>query len=163
MNPIEQMAEALELVLTDVEWFDNSPTQRVIVKALTSYKAERGERDSIIESLESEIHRLESEKSHLADTLSHEAEMAMSVEIEGKPDSPVYKLLDYESEQCKYTRVITERLRIGTDCAECFLHPRDCDNCDYAPYRGGNWEKPIDEKLCKALQFAYLIGAVGED
>jgi hypothetical protein len=35
-NPIE---EALELVLTDVEWYHKSPTKRVIIKALTALQS----------------------------------------------------------------------------------------------------------------------------
>ena len=71
---------------------------------LTAYEAEKDEKESIIESLESEIARLESEKSLLEKTRAWHQHGAVAPSCVGCPTA------EAEIESGKYTTVITERL-----------------------------------------------------
>ena len=71
---------------------------------LTAYEAEKDEKESIIESLESEIARLESEKSLLEKTRAWHQHGAVAPSCVGCPTA------EAEIASGKYTRVITKRL-----------------------------------------------------
>lgn len=147
MTTIEKMAEAYQQVLENrilyaTGYEVDRQSMNALDNAFTDYESEKDE--FVLVRLD-RIHRLY--PPDIVDMVPY---------LRGDEYSPT--LSELTAAKDEFVRVRRDRLNVGMDCAKCFLRPIECDNCDQAPYRGGHWEKPIDDKLCKALQLAYLTG-----